>query len=185
MRKTILIGVGVLVGIALLAGAAFLGARLLVPQAANNPNGGPGNVRKAMGGPGGEGVTIERKKAEELPDREPDINGEVSEMKDNSMMVTPINGIMITMNQDGESSKNVEYAGAAVEVVVTQETQLYRDVTENEFPLEEPTESMVIEQKLEAAEFSQVGTGGIVMVWGYKRGDRLIAETIVLEILPE
>lgn len=185
MRKTLLIGLGILVGIGLLAGAAFLGAGLLNPVlSANNPNGGPGRVMQSKGGPGG-GVSIELKRAEELPDRDPDINGEVTELKNNSLMVTPVGDIRVMVNQDGETSKDIEYTGAAVEVVVTQETQLYLDVTNREMPLDKPTGSMEIEQKLEATEFSQFGTGGIVMVWGYKRGDRLVAETIVLEILPQ
>ncbi len=185
MRKTILIGALVLVGVVVLAGAAFLGARLLAPrQAANGPNGNNGEMIAGSRGPG-RNITIERKPAEELPDRDPDINGEVTELKDNSLMVTPVDNIRITVNQDGETSKDVDYQGSAMEVVVTQETLIYLDVTNREHPLEEATgESMVIEQELEDAELSQIGTGGLVNVWGYKRGDRLIAETIVLEILP-
>lgn len=185
MRKTILIGALVLVGVALLAGAAFLGARLLSPrQAANGPNG--NNSEMITGRGPGKNISIERKPAEELPDRDPDINGEVTEVKDNSLMVTPVGDIRVTVNQDGETSKDVEYLGAAMEVVVTQETKVYLDVTNREHPLEEATgESMVIEQALEDAELSQIGAGGLVTVWGYKRGDRLIAETVVLEILPQ
>lgn len=185
MRKMILIAALVLVGVAVLGGAAFLGARLLAPgQVTNSPNGSNGEMM--MGRGPGKNITIERRPAEELPDRDPDINGEVTELKDNSLMVTPVGDIRVTVNQDGEANKEVEYVGAATEVVVTQETQVYLDVTNREHPLEEATgESMVIEQALEDADLSQIGAGGLVTVWGYKRGDRLIAETIVLEILPQ
>lgn len=186
-KKKTWVGIAILAAVLLLAGAAFLGARLLSqPQAANNSNGDSGGMMKKMGGgPGSEEVTIERQPAEELPDREPDILGEVSELKDNSLMVTPVGNITVSVNQDGETNKDVQYVGAETEVVVTQETKIYLDVTNDSMPIEKPAESMVIEQKLEAADLSQVGEGGIVMVWGYKRGDRLIAETIVLEILPQ
>lgn len=187
-KKNLLIGVAVLCGLLILSGAAFLGARMLVPRAANDPNGGPGRVMKGMGGgPGGGGnITIERKPAEELPDRNPDINGEVGEVENNSLMVTPVSEIRVMVNEDGETNKDVEYAGAAVEVVVTEETQIYLDITDHELMQEKPpSESIVVEQKLEEAELSQIGMGALVNVWGYKRGDRLIAETIVLEILPQ
>ena len=190
MRKTILIGALVVLGLVVLAGAAFLGARLLAPrQAANNPNGRAGEIIAGRGP--GKNISIERRPAEELPDRDPDINGEVTELKDNSLMVTPVGDIRVTVNQDGETSKDVEYLGAATEVVVTQETKVYLDVTNREHPLEEVTgesatgESLVIDQELEDADLSQIGAGGLVTVWGYKRGDRLIAETVVLEILPQ
>lgn len=180
-----MIGALVVLGVAALAGAAFLGARLLsTGQTAKSPNGSNGEIVERRGP--GRNITIERKPAEELPDRAPDINGEVTEMKDNSLMVIPVSDIRVTVNLDGETSKNVEYQGAAMEVVVTQETQVYLDVTNREHPLEKATgESMVIEQKLEEADLSQICAGGIVTVWGYKRGDRLIAETVVLEILPQ
>lgn len=185
MRKTIFIGALVMVGVAVLAGAAFLGARLLSPgRVTNSPNGNNGEIIAGRGP--GRNITIERKPAEELPDRRPDINGEVTEVKGNSLMVTPVSDIRVIVNKDGETSKDVEYMGAATEVVVTQETQVYLDVTNREHDLDKATgESMVIEQELEDADLSQIGVGGIITVWGYKRGDRLIAETVVLEILPQ
>lgn len=182
-RKKVWIGIAVL-AVLVLAGAAFLGARLLAPQ---------GEVRRGPGGPqisikqaGGGGMAAETsmkiQNAPEVPQRAPDMNGAVTEVKDNSLMVSDVESVMVRMDENGETDTDIDYRGTAAEVVVTKETQIYFDTTfQNIGPRGEmPKEGETIQQTVEPASFSEIGEQSMVSVWGYKRGDRLIAEVMLV-----
>lgn len=185
MKKKFLMGAGILAGIALLAGAAFLGARLLAPvQGPEGAVAGPGEhefARQMRGGKGGVSVNIQP--SDQLPQKQPEITGAVTGIKDNSLMVTAVNAVMVTVGKDGKANTSFDYQGSAVEVVVTGETKIYRDTTDEsvDFGSEALKDGAVVEQTLEDGEFSDIAPQSVVTVWGYKRGDRLIAETIVTD----
>jgi hypothetical protein len=187
MKKNIRIAIAIFAGIGLLAAAAFLGARLLAPASGlNNPFGGmgPGGVVRAGGGPGAVQVAskINMQPAAEIPQRAPEMNGAVTEVKDNSLMLANVKGAMATMDESGEAKMEFEYDGPAVEVVVTRETQIYLDTTFAGLDMKEklPDEDQIIKQTLEPSNISEIGSNSMVTVWGYKRGDRLMAEVILL-----
>nr|NIV29761.1 hypothetical protein [Anaerolineae bacterium] len=111
----------------------------------------------------------------ELPQRPPDTVGVFTRREDNRIFVSSSNeGIMYTL--DGE----VTSAGDAteVEVVVTGETSVYEDLTQEDLGNGLPS-GQTIEQKLEPGQVDEIGRNSVVMAWGEKRGERLVAEILV------
>lgn len=67
--------------------------------------------------------------------------------------------------------------GSNVEVVVTNETIIYRETTEAS---KRPSgENQTIQQTVEEATLDDLKTESMVMVWGRKSGDRIIAEVLM------
>ncbi len=113
--------VGSLVLVMLLAGAAFVGGRLLnnQPQA-----GGPGDPD------GGQSVSFQIEPAKELPQTEPDVTGLFTERKDNSVFVTIGSGAFtVQPGKGGTANVQTGGNGQKLEVVVTGETTVYKDIT--------------------------------------------------------
>ncbi len=167
MKKTILFGFGGALLLALLAGAAFMGMRLVNARASS-----VGPVSLLLGGnskPGDKkvGLSIQLTPAAELPQSSPDFVGEVSSIQDNSISVV----------QQAKSGD-----GPTIEVVVTKETVIYRDTTtgNNPKPPASATSNIGMQQTVELADISQIAQGIMVQVWGPKRGDRLIADVILV-----
>lgn len=194
--KYIVIAVVVVV---LLAGAAFVGGRLLGrakeaagPQgmvlsdgsvAVVQGNGGaPGGMMAVGGGPGGpQAISVEIKPAPELPTRAPDVAGQLKRVEDNSLFVgTGDMGFMITMDEAGNTNTEMpESKGPEVEVVVTRDTKIYRDVMQPpslEAGGDIPTE---IQQEVTLITLNDIGEQGGISAWGEKRGDRIIAEIVL------
>jgi len=158
------VGAAVL-GLVLLAAAAFFGMRLL--NRGLTGIAGPGNL-VALGGGDRASMSISIEKAEEAPDRQADLIGELLEKEDNRLTVQQYVGM------DGPGSST----GPKFEVVVTGETAVYRDATLDTVsgPLDS---SQTLQQVLESTPADEIETGAMLMVWGAKRGDRLIAEVII------
>ncbi len=198
--KTKYIVIGVVV-ILLLGGAAFVAGRLLQksaqaeegPQGMIGPNGeviGPGISSSVSDGSGARvssgSVSVEMEPAPELPEREPEAMGQLKSVEDNSLFVKDIGGggmIVAASGEDGEitiDSPGSEGAGTEVEIVVTQDTQIYREVTEMPGPEAMSADTpATIQQKVELITLNDIGDNGLVTAWGQKRGDRLVAEVIL------
>jgi hypothetical protein len=194
MAKKIIIIFGGVVLLGVLAAAAFLGMRLINARASgSNLSGKNGPMMALSGGSGGGKVSIQIQitPAAELPQMRADLVGEVKEIKDNSLTVAQaVKGGNLTVSKgtsnDGpsepQSNMSTDAAsGPTTEVVVTKDTKIYRDTTMENAPKPQPGESTSIsmQQKLEEADMTQISSGNMVQVWGQKRGDRLIADTIV------
>jgi len=164
MKKKLLIAVLCVAGLAVLAGAAFFAMRLVNGGLSGAT--GPGGL-VALGG-NGDRASISIEKAEESPDREADLIGELVEKADNRLTVQQFVGM------EGPGSS----AGPKLEVVVSSDTQVYRDATLDSLS-EPPGESQTLEQILEPSTADEMETGAMLMVWGEKRGDRLIAEFLI------
>ena len=169
MKKKILIGIGGVFGVALLAGAVFMAVRLLNTIAASN---GPGIPLAGQASPG-KGDTVFMLKitpAPELPVTHADLLGEVTNIQNNSIFVT-------------ERPNTGAPAGPVTEVVVSQKTNIYRDITLDTVPTPQSgtTTNMGAQQVLEPADVASISTTSFVEVWGQKRGDRLIADFIVVQ----
>lgn len=184
-KKKVWIGIVLLAAVLVLAGAAFLGARLLAPsETANRPMGGGPKI--SMKGAGGGSAAVEAnlniQNAPEIPQRAPEMNGAVTEIKDNSLLVSDVKSVMMRVDETGQSDMDIEYQGTTTEVVVTKETQTYLDTTFQDFSPEKkmPKDGEVIQQTIEPSSFSAIGTQSMLSVWGYKRGDRLMAEVILV-----
>ncbi len=172
MKKKVLIGMGTMLVVALLAGAVFMAVRMLNTIASAS---GPGMPPAGLGGPG-KGATVFMLKltpAPELPVVHADLTGVVTKVQDNSIFVTEATHV----------SSDAPPSGPATEVVVSQKTKLYRDTTLDNVPAPQPgtTTNLGAQQVVAPAEVSSISTDSFVQVWGQKRGDRLIADTILVQ----
>jgi len=180
MKKTTLIVGGILV-VLLLAGAAFVGARLL------NGQGLPG-----FGGPG---FSLGRSEvritgisaddilpAKELPQPPADVGGIFDHRQDKSIFIgTGLVMISVQKNdQTGEVETSSKHDGPTVEVVVTSQTKIYKDVTMKQFN-DPPPEGEKIQQALEEGSLDEVGQNSTITVWGGRTGDRIIANVFVYQ----
>ncbi len=170
-----------LVMVLVLGGAAFVAARLLQkPAQARN---GVERVISASGDSVFTSVEMEMEPAPELPTITSDASGMIKRIEDNSIFITPHNPgemVMAVSGEDGEIIIPTPEGGSTeIEVVVTQDTQVYRDVTQ--FPsLEEGAEMPeVMQQKVEPITLNDIGDQGSLVVWGQKRGDRIVADVMV------
>jgi hypothetical protein len=172
--------IGGIVLVLLLAGAAFVGARLLngqgLPFVSNGSGFGPS---LSLGGPGGKMVKLDIEPSKELPQTSADVRGLFDHRQDNSIFVGTGR---VTMAFKKDPSGNVEtssnHDGPIVEIVVTSQTKIYKDVTMDQFD-GPPPEGQKIQQVLEDGSSDDIGQNSTIMVWGKKTGDRFIAEILV------
>lgn len=192
--KYIVMGVVVVL---LLGGSAFVAGRLLqrsaqaeaAPQRVIGPSGegialgasslfGGGNVSS-------EAVSVQMERAQELPKREPEAMGQLQRVEDNSIFVKDLGGggmVVAMSNEDGEitiDSPGSEGAGAEIEIVVTQDTKVYREITEMPDPADVSATPTTLQQKIELMALDDIGDNGLITAWGQKRGDRLVAEVVL------
>jgi hypothetical protein len=182
MKKRILIIGGIVVLVVLLAGAAFVGAQLLAGQGLPSLSSGP----LVLTGPdGSKQVRIQSgdiQPAKELPQTPADVRGVFDHRKDNSLFVGT--GVIISdvqKDQSGNVTSSSTFSGPIVEVVVTPQTIVYRDVTDRQFNGQPP--SGTIQQVVEQGSLDEVGKDSLIHAWGKKTGDRTIADVLVY-ILP-
>ena len=182
MKKSILMIGGVIL-ILLLAGAAFVGARLLNGQ---------GLPRFSSGGPffsidegGNKSVRINADDilpAKELPQIHADTRGLFDHRQDNSIFIgTGKVTIGVERDPSGKVQTSSHHDGPVVEVVVTSQTKLYKDVTMRQFN-GQPPEGQKIQQVVESGALDEIGQASLITVWGKKTGDRLIADVLVYSL---
>ena len=114
--------------------------------------------------------------AVELPATSPEVTGSFVERRDNTMIIetksldTGSTGVVSVAGRRNE-------AGPRVEVVITSETVIYRETTQLGEPLSSGNQS--IQQTVETASLDNLDPRSMVMVWGRKSGDRIIAEVLM------
>ena len=124
----------------------------------------------------GEGDGISLLPAEELPKMQPAVEGLFVGRQDNMIFVetNPPGG-------DGVSGAPVGLGGGRkFEVVVTTETILYRDTTQP--PARRPSgdDPRELQQIVEEGTLDDLNDSqSLVMVWGRKSGDRIVAEVLL------
>jgi hypothetical protein len=177
------LGLG-LVFVIVLVGAAFLAGRLL-----NQPmaNAGPQTLMTGPGGGIGPGagemmsVQIQVTPAPELPKLTPEVAGMFISREDNRLLIGICNmGVAISSSSSGGGSgpETVTQGcedGQQVEVVVTQETKVYRETTQFD-PASPPSGS--IQQTVAPGSVEELSSNVSVMVWGRRTGDRVIADVL-------
>lgn len=180
MKKRILTISGILALALLLAGAAFVGGRLLNGQGLPAIwSGGP----SLQGGGDGQNVRInvdDVQPAKELPQTPADVRGVFESRQDNSIFVGTGQvtiGVQID-DASGEVQTSSDHDGPTVEVVVTSQTTIYKDVTMDQFN-GPPPEGQKIQQVVESGSLDEIGQSSTITVWGKKTGDRVIAEILV------
>ena len=175
-RTIVIMGILVLV----VGAAAFVGGRMLNNQV--NPLG--------LFGLGGKGrmmsVMVNVIPAEELPKTQPDAIGPFVERKDKTIFIQSVSlkaggGGVVVAKGGGEvvaGSPSDNNSGPKVEVLITNETTIYRDTTQ---PGEPPSsgESQTIQQTVEESTLDDLSSQSMVTVWGRKSGDRIIADVLL------
>jgi len=160
-RWLYILGAGALV--VLLVGAAFVGGRLLSQRRL---------VRTS--GPG----VVHIKQAAELPHEPPAAVGPVQKVEGKTITLETAAGgsAVIYFGPEGVEKKEGEWK--QIEVVVTQETKIYKGV-----PLspEEMKKGGEFQMKVEEATLADVKIGDHIEVWGEESGERIIAEVIHIQ----
>ena len=182
MNRKVRFGIAGVLMILLLAGAAYLGARMLNQRASGM------GLQAVMGPVNGQGGPVRRemrlnvKHAEEIPARKADVLGVVTEMGDNTISVGTDPVMTTSVSEGGEVATDLKINGQVTEVVITSDTQIYIDTTFKNAPDPEnmPGEDEEIQQTVEAADSSALEKDSTVLVWGQKRGDRVVAEVILV-----
>lgn len=163
-RLYILLGLAILlVGI-----AAFVAGRML--------NGRIGIV--SLGGPNGGRVSIsinDITPAPELPATKADITGLFVERQDNTIVVQAVSFDSGVGGISGESPMD-EDSGIKVEVVITGETRIYKDITQ--FPAPENGEIHNVQQTAAEGTLDDLSPQSFLTVWGRRSGDRIIADVL-------
>lgn len=157
----------------IVAAAAFVGGRLLNGQGASL-----GFLPMADGSMAS--FAIDMRPAPELPVTPPDAFGNFAERADNNLYIQTFptdagGGGVITVSADGSTSGGE--SGPKVEVVISKDTKIYRDITE--FGEAAPNESITVQQVVEPGSLDDLVTQTILTVWGRKNGDRIIADVIL------
>lgn len=156
------------IAILLVGIAAFVAGRMI--------NAGVGTV--GLGGPNGGRVSIsinDITPAPELPHTQADVTGLFVERKDNSIVVQAVSFGSGLGGIAGDSSMD-ENSGIKVEVVVTGETKIYKDVTQ--FPAPVNGEIHNVQQAAAEGTLDDMNTQSFLTVWGRRSGDRVIAEVL-------
>ena len=154
--KTSIIVVG---GVILLAAAAYVGLSLINPKLASRTN------LPADGSGKKTGVTFDVIPATEIPATNPDLVGQLQTRQDNSLMVLP-------------DTKGAP--APVVEVVVTTQTRLYRNATGDQLHGAPPS-GTTIQMVILPYALEQVAAGNRIIAWGERRGDRIVADVILVE----
>jgi len=173
-KKAILI-MGIIV--ILVGAAAFIGGRMLnnkVSPLGLFGLGGKGNMRS---------FSINLIPAEELPKTPPEVTGLFVERKDKTIVIQSVSlkgggeGMVVEKGGGGEvqivGGKN---DGPKIEIVITNETTIYRDTTQ---PSEPPSgENETIQETVGEGTLDDLNSDSMIRVWGRKSGDRIIAEIL-------
>lgn len=171
-NKRMILGMSVL--IVVVGVAAFLGGRML-----------NGNVSPlGFFGLGGKGdvvsFAINVIPAEELPKTPPEVVGQFVERKDNTIVVSSVSmksgggGVAVGPGSNADLGN-----GPKVEVVVTNETTIYRETTDLGGPPDMKSgETETVQQTVEESTLDELNSQSMVTVWGRKSGDRIIAEVL-------
>jgi hypothetical protein len=170
----------VIVLVLVMGAAAFLGGRFLQ----NGPNAIGGGMFLSSNGPGGHAVQQIFSKndiipAPELPQTAADATGVFLRRQNDSFFIGTGN---VTIHVGGSGSNGASqvgssYDGPVVEVVVTNNTKVYRDDTFLNEP-DLPSGSK-IQQKVVPGNLDEINQTSMIDAWGKKTGDRLVANLLL------
>jgi hypothetical protein len=169
--------------IVIVAASAFVGGRLL--------NGQAGSLGFLPFGNGGMvSLSVNMTPAPELPTTRPDATGTFVERKDNTITVQTISmemgkggGVVVAVGSADDANGPVTNGagggdGPKLEVVVTNQTKIYRDATDMGEPPTSGNQTITVQQVVEPGTLDDLKSQTMVMIWGRKNGDRIIADVI-------
>jgi len=171
--------IGWLILILLLSAAAFVGARLLNGRGLSIMSSGGPIIDLGKGQGGRQGVKFDLERSQELPQQDPNVEGVLDHHQDNSIFVgTGQVQLRAHKDQSGTVSTSSSHDGPTVEVVVTAQTTVYCDVTMKQFNGQRLPNGK-IPQALGDGSVDDIGPDSLIVAWGRKTGDRLIADVLV------
>ncbi len=179
-KNGLLIGIGIAVLVILLAGAAFVGGRLLNGQGLPGlSSGGPSFAIGPGGGKGARFFSQDIVPAKALPTTPADVRGLFDHRQNDSIFVGTGNiTVRVMKDQSGQVHTSASHSGPVVEVVVTNQTIIYKDVTMQQFN-GPPPQGQKIQQMVQPGSLDEVGQNSTLTVWGRQTGDRYIADVLV------
>ncbi len=195
MKRSVWLGIGLLVLLAVLGAGAFTAVQLLTPEneaggadTAVAAGGGGRVMQSVMSQNGGPPVAVQTTilPAPELPDEPSAAFGILLSREDNTLRVGTGNiDLEVDIEVDPETgqesaSLTPSTDGPELEVVLTPDTLIYRDVTDLSIPPEQESGEREIVQQVRPVESSDEITGNLELeIWGERRGDRIVATVIV------
>ena len=190
MERFISIGIVVVI-LLLLAGGAYTAAQLLtIPeQETAVASGGGGRVMQSVQiGNDGAAVSVQTTilPAAELPDEEAAAFGIVLGRQDDTLTVGT-GDLELNVDVDVDASTGQERTsvvpstnGPELEIVLTRNTLLYREVTDIVGQMPNQSGEVTIMQEIRpVSDSSQIEAQMEVQVWGERRGDRIVADIVV------
>jgi len=84
----------------------------------------------------------------------------------------------VEQDQSGKIETSSNHDGPVVEIVITSQTKLYKDVTMQQFD-GPPPQGQKIQQVVESGSLDEIGSSSMITVWGKKTGERFIAAVLV------
>jgi hypothetical protein len=121
---------------------------------------------------------------DELPDEPETAGGLFVRRQDNSLFLGTGNIEVNVEVIDGEATVSASSDGPEVEVVITGDTVIYEDITEHPIISPEDVEKgeMVVQRQVRQVDsLDGIEENMVVRAWGERRGDRVIAHTIVYD----
>jgi hypothetical protein len=183
VKRSVLLIAGGVALVLLLVSAAFVGGRLLSGQGLPLPASLSGE-RMITLGQGGKytSTRLDIEPAKELPASPADVKGIFQRRADSSLFVgTGQVSVLAQKSQGGAISMTSHYDGPLVEVVLTHDTTIYRDVTMKQFD-GPPPDGQKLQQVLEPGSVDEIGESSMITVWGDRRGDRITASVLTYSL---
>lgn len=165
--------------------AAYLTGKLMNGSGFNKQN---GPIVYNEGGDGLSRTFIEYEINEEWPEEIPTVKADVSgvfvERKDNLLKLGTGNLMTMAMGaEDGSVSMDIEFDGPEADVLITPETQIYRDTTFDDLENGFPENGETIKHTIEDGTLEEITENTSVMVWGRKSGDRYVADVVLYTVM--
>jgi len=189
MKKTAMIVGGIALLAALLAAGAYTAVQLLSAAEPQATSAGPGRVMESVmvendGSPVSVRTTI--LPSPDLPAEESAAFGVfISRQDDNIIIGTGNIDLDVDIEVDPQSGQEQTTViprtdGPELEVVISNDTQIYRDVTDLSGPGPSESGEREIQQQVKRVDSAEdIGQNTEIEVWGDRRGDRLFATTVV------
>ncbi len=124
--------------------------------------------------------------AAELPDEETTASGIVLERQDDTLTVgTGAIDLSVDVEVDPNTGQETTSVlpttnGPELEIVLTRDTLLYRDITDLAGQMPDQSGEVTITQEIRpVTDSGQIKENMEVQIWGERRGDRVVAEVIV------
>ena len=181
-RSTWIFGASALV--VLLSASACVGGQMLNNKVAAGASSLPlvGVQSGAQSGANDQGMQtfdMEIESAKEIPQTEADVAGLLARRGDKSIFITTGTVTMsLRTNPDGTVSINGSADGPEVEVVIPHTAQILVDTTALTV-LDSPQPDGTRKQTVEPGSVDEINENGMISVWGERRGDRIIADTLL------